>query len=68
LRWIHFPTSSINIDYNRFVQVESHVAPCLELLCGIEQDLPTHIALCQSSDVVHEGNIVELFGLFNAMG
>ena len=46
---------------------ESRVAPCFKLLRGIEQDLRTCIFLLHSSNVVHEGDIVELLGPCNTV-
>ena len=67
LRWIYLSTPPININHNCFAQVEFRVTPCFKLMRGIEQDLPTCIVSCQSSNVVHEGDIVELLGLCNTM-
>ena len=36
-----------------------------KLLCGIEQDLRTCVVLRQSSDVIHESDIIELLCLCN---
>ena len=64
---IHIPTPPIDVNHDCFAQVEFGVAPCFKLVCGIEKDLSSFIVLNQNSNVIHEGDIVELLGLFNTM-
>jgi hypothetical protein len=67
LRWVHSPTPPINTHHNCFIQIQFSVAPGFKLLNGVHQNLRSRVVLSYYCNVIHEGNVIKLFGLFDAM-